>query len=141
MKTPAKSPDVRTFAPWPPEQELNKWTLAKLKEARAFADMLVELGNDPDPEYTAYLVSGKRGAPIKQQRGDPIFEAVWDVVTIKRIWLEHFGSKNRPKNYKAIAEDIAKTEWKIKRECDIKAFERVLRELKRARSGDLAGGY
>jgi hypothetical protein len=70
----------------------------------------------------------KHGAPLKEQRGDPIWEAVRDARTIKRIWLEHFDKRDKDR-----AETIAKNKWKIKLERDIKTFERALREPKRAR--------
>jgi hypothetical protein len=138
------------------------WTNAMVDKEQALIDMWLHVGDDLPPmppptlEYAMkvyeetgdrsllqqvqdlpFKLKGIRGRPRNDTMGDPIWEAVWDTLIIKRIWRSVWGNKYQSKHDGVVvtAEQIAMDRHKIKMMCDVKAFRRALQEPKRGRWG------
>jgi hypothetical protein len=102
---------------------------ATLKRALAAADngdmTLLEIDY---PEIAKRLPSHKRGRPPKTRSGDAVWDAVWDVKLIRRIWKKYFNKIKRPQNDRVNAEQIAAARWGV----DVEAVCNRLKKLKQS---------
>jgi hypothetical protein len=82
-----------------------------------------------DPKYAEYL-SRKRGRRPNPKDDDPIWQAVRDVMLIRRIWKEHFDKFYRSRTDKVVvtAEQIAADRWHVD---DLDAIGDRLKKLKK----------